>query len=154
MDQLKVLIDSDITMQLQTFSCFFMTGVIWIIQLLHYPSFRFVEFKQFYNFQKFHTQTITYIVGPLMILEIFSGLYLLLINEFSFFWLVQMILLILIWLCTAFLSVRLHTTLSQPHIGDIERLQVINLLVKMNWPRTLLWSLRSLLFMVNFKVLL
>lgn len=128
-----------------------MTGVIWIIQLIHYPSFRFIDFKEFSNFQKFHTTTITFVVGPMMTLEIFSALYLLILNNFSAFWIIQMIVLVAIWLCTAFLSVPLHTLLAQPHISDIERLQVTQILVKTNWPRTLLWSFRSLLLLIYFK---
>ena len=128
-----------------------MTGVIWIIQLIHYPSFRFIDFKEFLNFQKFHTTTITFVVGPMMTLEIFSALYLLIINDFSAFWIIQMIVLVAIWLCTTFLSVPLHTLLAQLHISDIERLQVTQILVKTNWPRTLLWSFRSLLLLIYFK---
>lgn len=128
-----------------------MTGVIWIIQLIHYPSFRFIDFQKFSNFQKFHTTTITFVVGPMMTLEIFSALYLLILNDFSAFWIIQMIVLVAIWLCTAFLSVPLHTLLAQPHISDIERLQVTQILVKTNWPRTLLWSFRSLLLLIYFK---
>ena len=128
-----------------------MTGVIWIIQLIHYPSFRFIDFKEFSNFQKFHTTTITFVVGPMMTLEIFSALYLLILNNFSAYWIIQMIVLVAIWLCTAFLSVPLHTLLAQPHISDIERLQVTQILVKTNWPRTLLWSFRSLLLLIYFK---
>ena len=128
-----------------------MTGVIWIIQLIHYPSFRFIDFQKFSNFQKFHTTTITFVVGPMMTLEIFSALYLLILNNFSAYWIIQMIALVAIWLCTAFLSVPLHTLLAQPHISDIERLQVTQILVKTNWPRTLLWSFRSLLLLIYFK---
>ncbi len=128
-----------------------MTGVIWIIQLVHYPSFKYIDFKQFFSFQKFHAGTITFVVGPVMVLEIFSALYLLVITNFSTFWIIQMIVLLFIWLCTAFLSVPLHTLLAQPHISDIERLQITQILVKTNWPRTLLWSFRSLLFLIYFK---
>lgn len=149
--KINELINPVFILNLQIFSCFFMTGVIWIIQLVHYPSFRFVEFKQFFNFQKFHTSTITFIVGPVMVLEIFSALHLLIINDFSVFWMIQAIALIIIWLCTAFLSVPLHTLLSQPHTSDAERLQIVQVLVRTNWPRTILWTFRSLLFIVYYK---
>ncbi len=151
MEELTTYLNTDLVMQIQFFCCFFMTGVIWIIQLIHYPSFKFIDFKQFFTFQNFHTKTITFIVGPIMTLEIFTALYLLILNEFSFFWITQTFLLIIIWLCTAFLSVPIHNLLAQPHISDSERLQIAQVLVKTNWPRTLLWSVRSLLFILAFK---
>ena len=30
-----------------------MVGVIWVIQLVHYPSFHFIELKQYTTFQRF-----------------------------------------------------------------------------------------------------
>ena len=147
-EQYKGFINYDVVLNLQILSCYFMTGVIWIIQLIHYPSFRFVDFKEFNSFQNFHTKTITFIVGPMMVLEIFTAFYLLLISDFSTYWIVQILLLILIWLCTAFLSVPIHNLLAQPHINNTERLQIIKVLVNTNWPRTILWSMRSLLFVV------
>ena len=148
-DKYKEIISLDLVLSLQILSCYFMTGVIWIIQLVHYPSFKYIEFKQFLNFQNFHTQTITFIVGPMMVLEIFSAFYLLIAFEFSAFWVIHSALLIGIWLCTAFLSVPIHTLLAQPHISVDERLQMVKLLVKTNWPRTLLWTIRTLLFIFS-----
>ena len=157
LDTHKEFINSDHVLNLQILSCYFMTGVIWIIQIVHYPSFKFIEFKQFLNFQKFHTQMITFVVAPMMVLEIFTAFYLLVVNDFSTYWTIHIVLLIAIWLCTAFLSVPIHNLLAKPHITDVERLQLVKLLVKTNWPRTLLWSLRSLLFIIiiiNFRSIL
>ena len=39
-----------------------MVGVIWVIQLVHYPSFHFVELKQYTTFQRFHMARISYVV--------------------------------------------------------------------------------------------
>lgn len=36
----------------------FLCGLIWVIQLVHYPSFHFVEDSRFIDFQAFHTQRI------------------------------------------------------------------------------------------------
>ena len=51
-----------------------MTGVIWVIQIVHYPSFHFIE-KEFYTaFQKFHMNKISIIVIPIMLAELITGM--------------------------------------------------------------------------------
>ena len=49
-----------------------MVGVIWIIQLVHYPSFHFIELKQSTPFQRFHMSRISYVVIPAMLTELFT----------------------------------------------------------------------------------
>ena len=77
---------------LHIFGTFFLTGLIWVIQLVHYPAFRFVESSAFINFERLHTQRISLIVIPLMFTELLSGVYLIFSKEaslylkYSFFW--------------------------------------------------------------------
>ena len=47
-----------------------MVGVIWVIQLVHYPSFHFINKKDYEQFQDFHMKRITYIVMPTMLIEL------------------------------------------------------------------------------------
>lgn len=116
-----------------------MTGVIWVIQLVHYPSFHYVNMVVYTKFQKFHMARISYIVMPLMIGELVSGLTLLAYNM-SVVYILNMVCLSLIWLSTFLLSVPCHAKLEKAYNYDaVERL------VLTNWPRTLLWSGRLLL---------
>jgi hypothetical protein len=46
-----------------------MFGVIWVIQLVHYPLMRKVPTAAFGEFEAEHQRRITYVVGPLMALE-------------------------------------------------------------------------------------
>ena len=120
------------------FCCFFLTGLIWVIQLLHYASFSFVAADKFTSFHAFHSLRISMIVMPTMTLELISSATLL-YAERNRFWFAQSALVLLIWLCTAFLSVPIHNQLAfaaNPSLMDR--------LVLTNWPRTLLWSARSL----------
>jgi len=114
-----------------------MTGLIWVIQLVHYPSFKYVSDAEFAEFAKFHASRISYLVIPLMIGELTTAFFLLnhswgAYNLFS---------IVLIWLSTFFLSVPCHNKLQQGK-DDLQ----INRLVLSNWPRTVLWSTRSGLF--------
>ena len=58
-----------------------MVGVIWVIQLVHYPSFHFIDKDIYDSFQKFHMNKISIIVIPVMILELATGFLLLIGNS-------------------------------------------------------------------------
>ena len=56
--------------------CLVMLGVIWVIQIVHYPSFRFAKLGPFRDFTSFHVKAISSIVIPLMTIELLSGSFL------------------------------------------------------------------------------
>ena len=117
-----------------------MIGVIWIIQLVHYPSFYYIDRNRYELFQDFHMRNISWIVFPTMSVELITGILLIQSPVFGhsnklFF--ISMIFLALIWLLTATLFISIHKNLSK---GFNEH--IINKLVNLNWLRTILWSLR------------
>lgn len=114
-----------------------MCGVIWVIQILHYPSFDFIDLAKFLEFHHLHSARISYIVAPIMIIELLRSAILFLNNSSAKLLLVNLVLVILIWLSTFFLSVPLHNKLAQG-----PNLEVIKSLVQTNWPRTILWTIR------------
>lgn len=127
----------------QVFSCWFMTGVIWLVQVLIYPNYKFVGQKEFENFHEFHMNRITWIVAPMMGIELFSAIWLLWNHPDSIYW-INSISIALIWCLTAFVNVPTHRVLTF-EIKKTKRL------VAGNWPRTILWTIRSSfwLFMLN-----
>ena len=127
-------------------TCLLMTGVIWVIQLVHYPSFAYIAPNQFETFNRFHQNSISYVVMPLMLLELFSSFALVYFSPGRIDFLLLAAMLGLIWLSTFLLSVPLHEKL----LGQGYNKDFIAKLVNTNWPRTILWSLRSiwLLFIV------
>lgn len=128
---------------LHIFSTFFLTGLIWVIQLVHYPSFRFIDSDNFIAFEKFHTSRISFIVMPLMFTELFSGFYLVFNNISPHLLKYNFTLVLIIWLSTFFLSVPLHSKLSEG-----KNIQVISKLTLTNWPRTILWSTRTIVILL------
>ena len=118
-----------------------MTGVIWVIQIVHYPSFHFIEKELYTAFQKFHMNKISIIVIPIMLAELITGIMLFLDKSSkSPFLIISFIILVLIWLITGVFFTKAHNEL----ITGYQEL-VVNQLVVMNWIRTLLWTLRLLL---------
>lgn len=114
-----------------------MTGLIWTIQILHYPAFLQIDERNFLVFHTRHSNNITFIVAPVMLIELLTaGLLIWNFQSEKIFW-INGVMLILIWLATALLSVPLHQklTFGKDH-HHIQRLVITN------WPRTFLWSAR------------
>lgn len=125
-----------------------MFGVIWIVQLVHYPMFAGLERETFVTWHKYHSDRISYVVIPLMIGELLTSI--------AMFWMLQdatsLVLLgltVSVWASTFFVSVPLHNALGA---GDHELTpRQIQKLVSTNWIRTLLYSMKIvLLFFVTF----
>jgi uncharacterized membrane protein len=125
--------------------CAWMTGLIWVIQLLHYPAFAKIKKSEFIAFHATHTGLITFLVGPVMSVELLTGITLIKTSDFHPIFIGNFVLLVGIWICTAVLSVPAHDRLSSGQ--DLRR---IDWLVRTNWPRTLFWSLRLVGFIVYF----
>lgn len=58
-------------------STFALTGLIWTVQLVHYPTFRYVSASQFVAFETFHQRRMSYVVVPLMSIELGTAMALL-----------------------------------------------------------------------------
>jgi hypothetical protein len=116
--------------------CWFMTGVIWLVQLLVYPFFNFLGKKEFDQFHQFHMRQISWLVAPVMVLELATGAWLLFQRPGQlFFW--NLVSVASLWFLTAFVNVPTHNQLQYS-----SQLSKRNLVVR-NWPRTLIWTLRS-----------
>lgn len=134
---------------LQLVSCAVMTGLIWVIQILHYPAFALIREERFSEFHALHSKNITFIVGPVMLIELATAALLVVkFSEQKFFWF-NLFFLLVIWGCTALLSVPIHNDLA------LQQDQVlITKLVTTNWPRTILWTLRLIALVIFFLQLM
>lgn len=113
-------------------------GLIWVVQLSHYPGFKYVAKDQFLAFHQHHTKSITLIVMPLMLIEL--GLAILFVFKIGNLYWLSLSLVIIIWLSTFFIQIPLHNLL-----GKGKDLTVIQKLVNTNWIRTFLWTAKALL---------
>ena len=111
-------------------------GLIWVVQLVHYPTFEFVDNQNFLAFHQHHTSSITFIVMPLMLIELGLGIYL--ATQQPPIYLGPMILIGLIWLSTFFIQVPIHNAL-----GGGKDSSLIQKLVNTNWIRTILWTIKA-----------
>lgn len=125
-----------------------MTGVIWLIQIIHYPLFKLVGENTFNDYHKFHIHKTSLVIAIPMTLELLTGLYLITSNEIyrnNFIFLTAFTFLILIWIITFFISVPKHDILSK----GFDEL-TITALIKTNWIRTIAWSIRAVFLFYIF----
>ena len=126
-----------------TFTTLAMTGVIWFVQLVHYPLFEKVGSDHFVAYEKAHMHRTGMLVMPLMFGELLTGILLCFLGVQGIFQHLLWIGLGLIginWLITFLLFVPMHRALSQKF-----SLSLCRRLVYFNWLRTAVWSLRSIL---------
>jgi hypothetical protein len=128
---------------LQIASTLFMTGVIWIIQVVQYPFFSCVSAENFIKYHDDYRFWITPIVAPAMIVELLTSVFILFYPpaniDSKLIWL-GLALTIIVWASTFFLQVPLHEKLAAGFDANAH-----SALVNTNWIRTITWSLRSLL---------
>jgi hypothetical protein len=130
----------DLLFFLNVISAFLLTGVIWTIQIVHYPSFHYIDKMSFTNFHHFHERRISIIVMPLMLIELTTSTALYINNMSSIVFALNLLIVVLIWCSTFFIQVPIHSILSQK-----KNKKLIEKLVNTNWIRTFLWSMRMLL---------
>lgn len=122
-----------------------MTGLIWFVQIVHYPLFSAVGTEKFIAYQLRHSNLTTYVVIVPMFVELVTSLLLIWQRPEGIalwqLWL-GLVLVGVTWFSTALLQVPQHNILSQ---GFNERAYFM--LVQSNWLRTVAWSLRSVLVM-------
>ncbi|MEM1270514.1 MAG: hypothetical protein AAF752_11220 [Bacteroidota bacterium] len=123
----------------------FMTGVIWIVQVVHYPLFAGVGIERFAAYEAAHARLITFVVMPAMLIELGTAFWLLADRPaWMPAWSVWLGVALLgaIWASTAFLQVPAHAALSQGFDAEVH-----SRLVNTNWVRTVAWSFRSSLLL-------
>ncbi len=118
----------------------YMVGIIWLVQLVQYPMFEYLDRATFTRSHAFHTSVIGLVVGPGMLIElVLSALILWRRGPSDWPALGGFALVIMLWAVTFFVMIPLHNRLA------IEGFQaeVHHALVNWNWLRTLAWTARG-----------
>jgi hypothetical protein len=134
---------STLVLALHFASTFYMVGLVWFVQRVHYPLFAGVGSQQFPAYESAHVLRTNPVVGPAMLIEAATALVLVALpmqNVPHLLPLLGLGLLAVIWLSTWLLQVPRHRELSAGFDASAHRR-----LVATNWIRTSAWSLRGLL---------
>ncbi len=119
-------------------STWFMVGLIWFVQIVHYPGFARVSGEAFVGYSRQHVRRTGWVVGPPMFLEAASAVALVALRPSSTLVWVGLALLVAVWVSTALLQVPAHSRLQERFNEG-----VIRRLVNSNWIRTVAWSARG-----------
>ena len=137
---------------LQLSSTLYMVGLIWFVQLVHYPLHGSVGAETFALYQQRHMQWTSYAVGPPMLIEAATTLWLFLSPPTqlpSWAFNIGALLLAVVWLSTALLQVPAHNQLLQQFNTHAH-----HTLVSSNWVRTLAWTARGgLVLWLTFQLI-
>ena len=125
-------------MNLAVFTLMINTGLcvlIWVVQLVVYPSFRHYSEAEIKHWHPIYTVQITYIVLPLMLSQLGTYIYTAMQNSS---WPTFLILALVLstWLVTFLISVPLHRAIDQQADSMLAREK----LIQTNWIRTITWT--------------
>ena len=116
-----------------------MAGVIWFVQVVHYPLFANVGERVFRGYEEQHTRRTTWVVLPPMVAELALSLWVAARAPTALATLAWLGagLAVLLWLTTFAVQVPCHARLAAGFDAPTWRR-----LVRSNWLRTAMWSAR------------
>lgn len=122
----------------------FMVGLIWFVQVVHYPLMGAVPTSVFSEYAAAHQRRTTWVVGPMMLLEAGSALLLVVVPHgqvagAATSW-TGLGTLAFIWVSTFAVQVPLHAKLAM----GFDKV-VWQRLVTTNWLRTVGWTVRGII---------
>lgn len=126
--------------EFRTLLDFGMVVILWLVQLVIYPSFLTCDPSRLVDWHKTYTQRVSWIIIPIMFTQLPLMLWLT-VSEQEIADISALFCLLLCWVLTFSVSVPLHRKIDA---GDTRR-ETLERLIKTNWPRTILWSLVFLL---------
>ena len=116
--------------------------LIWMVQLIAYPSLRFFQRPDIFAWHEYYTKMITLFVVPLMFSQLGLHLYGMVKSTFHWIQITSFVMILVVWLITFLKAVPLHAQIGQ----GVDLQESIESLIRINWLRTLLWTL---VFMIS-----
>lgn len=129
-----------------------MIGIIWFVQVVHYPLMGLAGREGYAAFQAAHSRRTAIVVAPPMLLELATGIWLV-ARPSPYFpacaaW-IGLALIAVVWLSTFVLQVPQHRVLDGGFDAVAHRRLVLG-----NWVRTVAWTVRGIIVLANLPGLL
>jgi hypothetical protein len=136
---------NDTVLLIHCSATWFMIGLIWIVQVVHYPLWVYVDGRESRPLHQKHSRSTGWLVGTVGGVEFMSAA-MLLVSQQTALTVAGVTILIAIWIVTVAVQVPLHRQLESEWSEP-----VIARLVRGNWIRTILWSVRGLIAMTLLR---
>lgn len=120
--------------------------LIWMVQLLIYPSFKYFTGNNLYNWHQNYTKLMSVIVIPLMASQLIIAI-ITLFKTGGILLIIYFALICLAWISTMLIFVPLHNKISNKTLTDntLKDLQILN------WLRVIIWSVIFIISVLNHK---
>jgi len=112
--------------------------LIWLVQLIVYPSFRLMSSTQLVAWHTKYTPRITAVVAPLMLAQLAISI-LFVSNEMEPASILYFALVVSMWLLTFSFFIPLHNKIQKGEASE----KLLKNLITVNWARTVVWTLIS-----------
>jgi len=109
--------------------------LIWAVQLVIYPSFKYYSKENLFVWHKRYTLRVTYVVLPLMLTQLVL-VCIQLYQTQNWYTVSSAVIIFVLWLQTFLVFVPLHQSID----ANQPKLNVCDQLIQKNWWRTVLWS--------------
>ena len=113
--------------------------LIWLVQIVIYPSFLYVDKQKIKDWHTRYTRKITYFIAPLLFLQTGVIAYQIVLTDLTY--IIDGVFLGIIWINTFFIAVPIHNQVDQAANPE----DLFSKLIRVNWWRTLAWSVLFLL---------
>ena len=123
----------------------FMTGLVWFVQVIHYPLYLKIK-SGFVDYELMHTRLTSRLTAPVMLIEMITTI--LMWWQWPSFYVLNIVisfLLLVIWISTFLVQIPLHNKLCKAQ-DEMN----CNRLVKSNWIRTIAWTVKSIILSIYF----
>ena len=118
--------------------------LIWLVQLIIYPGFRFSDKSSFIPWHSKYMWLVSFVVAPLMLFQLAIIIYQL--SVFTHWYVILSLgLALLVWLVTFRFAVPIHNKLNE----EGNKYTLVQNLVRINWIRTGAWTLIWLLGLLH-----
>lgn len=117
-----------------------LVGLIWTIQVVHYPLFGAVGEPGFIGYHARHSTRISMVVIPLMVVELATTLGSVVVGSGSW---IPLIPVVVVWVTTFLISVPLHGRLGTGFDPRAHRALVVT-----NWIRTAAWTAHGAMLLI------
>ncbi|MEX0621105.1 MAG: hypothetical protein WD181_05935 [Solirubrobacterales bacterium] len=123
-------------------STFFMIGLTWFVQVVHYPLFPMVGSDRFPGYHERHSALTTWVVLPPMVVELGSSILLAVSppSGASGLALLGALLAVSIWVLTALAAAPAHGRIGRAGLDETS----LRSLLAISWVRTVAWSAHGL----------
>jgi hypothetical protein len=112
-----------------------MAGIIWYVQLVHYPLFAEVGADAWLTYHADHERRTGWVVAPLMVAELGSAAAIVIVGGHGALAVAGLFLAATTWVITFALAVPLHRRLNVARDPA-----TLDRLVNVNWLRTAVWT--------------